>query len=109
MGRYNGTFRYSPLAEARRDPETGFLEVSGSRSFIDGGLCQIEKSIPARQLIGEDGQTHAYTYDVFIPRTFGGSIGIGTVIELTDESGGRDSFTVQGVDDQNRKYIELWG
>lgn len=109
MGRYNGSFRYSPVAEVRTDSDTGFLERQESGGLIDGGLCQIEKSIPARQLIGEDGQTHAYTYDVFVPRTFGGKIGIGTVIELTDENGGKDTFTVQGVDDQNRRYIELWG
>lgn len=109
MGRNNGTFKYTVIQEAQRDPATGFFTEAGASDFLPGCECQIEKSIPAKQIIGEDGQMHAYTYDVFIPKYFKGELAIGAEIEVISEDGVTDKFTIQGIDDLNRKYIEIWG
>ena len=52
---------------------------------------------------------HAYTYDVFIPKHFKGELVVGAQIQVISENGVTDEFTIQGVDDLNRKYIEVWG
>lgn len=109
MGRNNGTFNYRVIQEAQRDSATGFYSAAGSSDFLSGSECQIEKSIPAKQIIGEDGQMHAYTYDVFIPKHFKGELAIGAEIQVISEDGVTDQFTIQGIDDLNRKYIEVWG
>ena len=109
MGRNNGTFNYLSAKEAQTDPETGFYFASGNSEWAKGCECLIEKSIPARQIIGSDGQTYAYTYDVFIPRHFRGELAIGTKVQVISENGVTDEFTIQGVDNLNRKYIEVWG
>ena len=109
MGMYNGTFNYTTVQDSERDPETGFISASGTSDWIPGGECQIEKAIPARRMVGADGQTYAYTYDVFIPRHFTGELAIGDKIQLISENGVTDEFTIQGIDDMNRKYIEIWG
>lgn len=67
MGRNNGTFRYTALKEGQRDPKTGFI-TAGASEWLDGCECQIDKSIPAKKVIGTDGQIYTYTYDVFIPK-----------------------------------------
>lgn len=109
MGRNNGTFNYTSIQEPERDPNTGFLTEAGAAVWNRGCECQIEKSIPAKQMIGEDGQMHAYTYDVFIPKYFKGELAIGALMQVISEDGIVDEFTIQGVDDLNRKYIEVWG
>lgn len=107
--RINGTFNYALAQGPQRDPETGFFTGSAAPDFVAGCECQIEKSIPARQMVGEDGQIFSYTYDVFIPRHFKGELAIGTVIQVIPDGGAVDEFSVLGVDDCNRKYIEVWG
>lgn len=109
MGRNNGTFNYTTIQESQRDPDTGFISASGTSDWIPGCECQIEKSIPARQILGEDGQMHAYTYDVFIPKHFKGELAVGAQMQVVSENSVTDEFTIQGVDDLNRKYIEVWG
>lgn len=110
MGRYNGTFRYKNAQEPTKDPKTGFLTGGGEGEWADGGRCQIDKHIPAKQIQGTDGQIHSYTWDLFIQRPFhDGDFRIGTIVEITMEDGSVDRFTIQGVDNQNRRYIELWG
>ena len=65
--RCNGTFRYTALAGGEKDEDTGF--ITGSEPIWEEGMeCQIDKSIPAKQVVGTDGQIYAYTYDVFIPK-----------------------------------------
>ena len=112
MGRMNATFRYRNPTEPTKDENTGFV-TGGSQSseWVDGGRCQLDKSVPARQVIGTDGQMHSYTYDLFIPRPFhdASNLTIGTEVEVTMEDGTVDQFTSDGVDNQNRKYVELWG
>ena len=110
MSRYNGTFRYNALtSERERDPETGFVTSGSVSDWIEGCECQIDKSIPAKEYRGSDGQVFTYTYDLFIYRQFDHEITIGSEIEITLEDGSTDTFTVQGVDNSNRKYLELWG
>lgn len=107
--RINGTFKYSVIGEIQKDPTTGFV-VSGKASELkDGCECQIDKSIPAKQIIGTDGQIYAYNYNVFIPKYFDGDLAIGALMQITSDDGVVDEFTIQGKDDMNRKYIEIWG
>lgn len=108
MGRNNGTFRYTALKEGQRDPKTGFI-TAGASEWLDGCECQIDKSIPAKKVIGTDGQIYTYTYDVFIPKHFNGFLVVGAQFQITSEEGVTDEFTIQGIDDMNRKYIEVWG
>lgn len=111
MGTLNGTFRFRNRQEPVIDPATGFLtgNSQGYGEWEDGGRCQIDKYIPARQVNGADGQVLTYTYDLFIQQPFhGGTIQIGTELEITAEDGSVDGFTAQGVD-FSRKYIEVWG
>lgn len=110
MGRLNGTFRFRNSQEPVKDPSTGFYTGGGFGEWEAGGRCQIDKAIPARQIQGVDGQMYAYTWDLFILRPFkGGTIQIGTEVEVTMEDGSIDTFTALGVDNQNRRYIEIWG
>ncbi len=108
MGRNNGTFKYKAIQEGQRDPQTGFI-TGGNSEWLDGCECQIDKSIPAKQVIGTDGQIYTYSYDVFIPKHFRGDLAVGAQFQVTSEEGVTDEFTIQGIDDMNRKYIEVWG
>lgn len=108
MGRNNGTFRYTEIQVEQRDPDTGFI-TEATAEWMDGCECQIDKSIPAKQVVGTDGQTYTYSYDVFIPKYFRGVLAVGARMEITSEEGVTDEFTIQGIDDMNRKYIEVWG
>lgn len=110
--RYNGKFNYTELAEApERNKSTGFYESPAESSvWLPGGLCQLEKSIPAKQMIVEDGQMFSYTYDMFIPKhVFRGVLEIGAKIQFTSEDGVEAEFTILGIDDLNGRYIEVWG
>lgn len=68
--RTNGTFEYKPVGSVQTDPKTGFVIPNDKAPFLQGCECQIDKSIPAKQVVGTDGQIYAYTYDVFIPKYF---------------------------------------
>ncbi len=110
--RTNGTFKYTVAGELQRDPDTGFCTSGAADEYLPGCECQIDKSIPAKQIVGTDGQIYTYSYDVFIPKHFknGGDLAVGGKIQITsDETGNVDEFDIQGVDDLNRKYIEVWG
>ena len=110
MSRLNGTFRYKNAQEPERDPVTGFLVEGEAGDWADGGRCQIGKSVPAQHVVSADGDEHTYTYDMFVPRPWhGGDLRIGTEVEVTMEDGSTDFFTAQGVDNLNRRYIEIWG
>lgn len=107
--RTNGTFEYKPVGSVQTDPKTGFAIPNDKVPFLQGCECQIDKSIPAKQVVGTDGQIYAYNYDVFIPKYFNGELAIGCTVRVTSESGTTDEFSVLGIDDMNRKYIEVWG
>ena len=110
MGRNNGTFKYKLCQDAQQDPDTGFYsQGGGTGDWLHGCECQIEKQIPAKQKIGADGQMHAYNYDVFIPKHFNGKLELTTQMQILGEDCTCDEFTIQGVDNLNRKYIEVWG
>lgn len=107
--RINGTFCYKGFGETGKDPVTGFVVGNKVPEWKDGGLCQIDKSVPAQQKIGTDGQAYAYTYDVFIPKCLDVGLAIGMDMLVTGEDGTSDVFTIRGIDNMNRKYIEIWG
>lgn len=110
MGRNNGTFSYALPQTPVRDKDTGFFKSgTNATEWKPGCECHIETFIPAKQRLGEDGQMFSYTYDVLIPRYFNGELSIGTLIQVTGEYGNTDEFTILGVDNFNRKYIEIWG
>lgn len=110
MGRINATFRYRNQQEPETDPQTGFITGSAdSGEWSDGGMCQVDRHIPAKVLKGVDGMEYTYTYDLFILKPYdSGDIRVGTEIEVTMEDGSVDGFTAQGVDNC-RRYIEVWG
>lgn len=111
----NGTFNYKPIQNTEiKDPKTGWKTFgnSGIDEWLAGCGCQISRSIPAKQVLGTDGQMHSYSFDVFIPKYFPGAdlLVIGANIQVVSEDGiTTDEFTIQGVDPYNRKYVELWG
>lgn len=110
MGRNNGSFRYKIVQEAQRDQATGlYTQPENSGEWINGCECQIERYIPAKQVMGEDGQMHAYNYSVFIPKYFRVELNITDQMQITGENGTTDEFTIQGIDPFNRKYTEVWG
>lgn len=108
--RYNGTFKYKEIQDGQRDQNTGFI-VSEPQTgdWINGCECQIETFVPAKQKIGTDGQVFTYTYDVLIPKCFKGTLDIATPVQITSEDGKVSVFEIQGVDNLNRRYIEIWG
>ena len=108
--RFNASFRYKPVCEETAiDPTTGFPTEEAPVGLVEGCECQVDISIPARNVIGTDGQRYAYTYDVFIPKYFSGEMSIGDEVQITFFDGTVRTFTIQGIDNANRKYIELWG
>lgn len=106
MARYNGSFKYKALGTASRDSSTGYLTGS-SQSFVDGCECQIDKSSVWKR--GEDGQMHTYDFDVFISKYFKVELKVGMTIQLTDENEHQEEFIIRGLDNSNRRYIEIWG
>jgi len=107
MARYNGTFSYRNSQEPVLDEATGFYSApDSSGSWVDGGHCQIDRSTD-KQLSGEDGRAYRTYYNVFVPKPFHGSLDIGTEISITMEDGSEDQFTVERIDNQNRRYIEI--
>lgn len=108
--KFNGSFLYRHVGEVETDPATGFIDTTNENDFERGCECQIDFNVPAKQVIGTDGQTYTYTYDVFIPKYFKGTLSIGDKIRLIDGAGNEvDEFTIKGVDALNRKVIEIWG
>ncbi|MCM1220399.1 MAG: hypothetical protein NC548_38535 [Lachnospiraceae bacterium] len=108
--KFNGSFNYKQAGDAQVDPTTGFYDNGDDTAFVKGCECQIDVSIPAKTMIGTDGQTYAYTYDVFIPKYFRGELAKGDTIQLVGADGREiDTITIMGVDTLNRKYIEVWG
>lgn len=108
--KFNGSFNYKSAGDAIVDPSTGFLDDSVNNAFVKGCECQIDVTIPAKQIIGTDGRTYSYTYDVFIPKYFCGELAVGDTIQLVGADGREvTTTTILGVDTLNRKYIEVWG
>lgn len=107
MTRYNGTFKYRNSQDPVLDEATGFYQApESSGEWVDGGHCQIDRSTD-RILQGEDGRVYSTIFTVFVPRPFKGSLAIGTEIQITMEDGSEDQFTVERIDNQNRRYIEI--
>lgn len=106
--RTNATFRYKPVSQGGVDDD-GHVMPGTSTNWVDGIECYVEIHIPAKQIIGVDGQVFNYNYSVFIPKFFEGSFSVTGEMELTyDESGEEEIITIKGVDHLNRKYIEVW-
>lgn len=109
MGRNNGTFKFKPAGTAVKDPVTGLYSAGSETDWMPGSECQIEKFVPAKQKKGVDGEVYDYNYCVFIPKYVKCDLTVGTRILILSENGVKDEFSILGVDDLNRKYIEIWG
>lgn len=108
MSRINSSFRFRSIHEASSD-ENGFMTPGGVSEWMDGIECYVEIHIPAKQIIGTDGQVFTYNFSVFIPKYFEGDIEVAQEMELTyDETGKTEIISIKGVDHLNRKYIEVW-
>ena len=111
MGRCNGIFRYRNSQEPVRNASTGLYEEAQEEQdgWTEPCQCQIDRYAPAKQYVGTDGQTHSYTYNLYVMQPFNCDVlTIGTEVEITLENGKTDTFTVIGIDCQ-RRYIEIWG
>jgi hypothetical protein len=108
MGRNNGTFKYKAVQEAQKDAN-GFYDTGAPSEWIDGCECYIEKHIPAKQMIGEDGQSFSYTYEIFIPKYFKGELTLTAPLKFIGEDGSSDDISILGIDNYNRKVTIVWG
>jgi hypothetical protein len=109
MARFNGRFEYAYPIGTTKDPDTGFYTKSGPLTWLDGTDCQIDRNIPAKTYVGDDGSENSYQYNIFIKdRRYAGKLNIGTRLHLTFENGFEDDITICYVD-ETRKYIEVWG
>ncbi len=109
MGRWNGTFRFRNQQDPVKDSQTGFYSGGSFGEWEDGCQCQVDKYAPANQHVGEDGQTHSYTYNLYVMKPYNcDDLTIGTEVEITMEDGSTDQFTILGIENQ-RRYIEIWG
>lgn len=104
---YNATFRYRKSAQPTRDAN-GFLTDSPAGEFVDGALCQAERVVPAKHLIGTDGQEFVYSYEVFMPRSYSGTLEIGDMIELTFDTGHVVTSPIVGIDITDKKTLVVW-
>ncbi|MBQ6070013.1 MAG: hypothetical protein IJK84_10970 [Bacteroidales bacterium] len=104
---YNATFRYKKSAQPARDAN-GFLTDSPASEYVDGALCQAERVVPARHLIGTDGQEFAYSYEVFMPRNYSSVLEIGDTLELTFDTGHTATAPIVGIDITNKKTLVVW-
>jgi hypothetical protein len=108
MSRNNGTFKYKAIRQSERD-ENGFYQSDTDSEWLEGCECYIEKSSPARQLIGTDGQVFTYSYEVYIPKYFKGELNLTSRLKLFGEDGSEDEISVIGIDSLNRKTTIVWG
>lgn len=104
---YNATFRYKKSAQPTRDAN-GFLTDSPASEYVDGALCQAERVVPARHLIGTDGQEFAYSYEVFMPRNYSSVLEIGDTLELAFDTGHTATAPIVGLDITNKKTLVVW-
>jgi hypothetical protein len=105
---YNATFRYKKSEQPTRDAN-GFLTDSQTASeYVAGTLCQAERNAPAKHIIGTDGQEFVYTYEVFLPRNYGGVLAIGDTMELTIDNTHVVELPIVGIDVTDRKTLVVW-
>ena len=86
MGRCNGIFRYRNSQEPVRNASTGFYEEAQEEQdgWTEPCQCQIDRYAPAKQYVGTDGQTHSYTYNLYVMQPFNcDALTIGTEVEIT--------------------------
>ena len=108
MSRINATFRYKSAQDTSTDDD-GYIVPGLDSDWAEGIECYVEIHIPAKQIIGVDGQVFTYNYSVFIPKYFDGSLKVTQQMELTyDEDESKEIIIIKGVDHLNRKYIEVW-
>lgn len=109
MSRINAKFRIKSVQPIIKD-DYGFINHTPNEGWIDGCECYVEKHIPAKQIIGIDGQVYTYSYSVFIPKHYNGILEVTQEMQLIyNDTGKVETMTVKGVDDLNRKHIEVWG
>lgn len=110
MSRINATFKHKSIQQIVQDNDGFYDPVPDTSEWVDGCECYVEKHIPAKQIIGVDGTVYTYNYTVFIPKHYMGNLELTQQLQLTyNDTGKVETLTIQGVDDMNRKHIEIWG
>ena len=110
MSRVNATFKIKSVQQVQKDDDGFYKPLPNTSEWIDGCECYVEKHIPAKQIIGVDGQVYTYNYTVFIPKHYNGNLELTQEMQLIyNETGKVETLIIQGVDDANRKHIEVWG
>lgn len=110
MSRINATFKHKSIQQVVKDSDGFFDPTPNTSEWINGIECYVEKHIPAKQIIGVDGQVFTYNFTVFIPKHYKGKLEITQEMQLVyNETGKVETLIILGVDDANRKYIEVWG
>ncbi len=106
--RTNASFRYKTLATDPYKDENGYLQPGTPGAWVNGIECMVEAHLPAKQIMGVDGQLIAGNYSVYIEKYFEGDLSVAQDVEITfDESGKTEIANIKGIDLLNRKYIEL--
>lgn len=109
MGRNNATFSYKQTQSLVKGSKGFYTPSSYPVEWIPGCECYVEKSIPAKQKIGVDGQVFTYNYEVFIPNHFTGKLEQNAPFLIQCQDGSQTEITIQGIDNLNRRYIIVWG
>lgn len=109
MSRYNATFKHKQLGTLTKGANGFYTQSQDGGDWIPGCECYVEKSIPAKQRIGTDGQIFTYTYEVFIPKHYRGILELNAPFSIQMEDGTDDEFSILGIDNLNRRSIIIWG
>ena len=104
----NGKFKYIIPMSSTVDDD-GFRRKASKEEWVEGIEAKLDKFIPAKVSIGTDGISYSYSYNLFIPKYFKIKLPIGTKILFTDNEGNSEMFTINGVDQMNKRYYEVWG
>ncbi len=108
MGRYNGTFKYKVISGAHQNAKGFWVDASES-DWIEGGVCRIEKHIPAKQIKGVDGVLVTYVYEIFLPKECDLDFPLGTPLMLTTFKGSiLEEVVITGFDNSSKKHVLIW-
>ena len=109
MSRYNATFRHKQHGTLTKGSNGFYSQSEDGGEWINGCECYVERYIPAKQRTGTDGQIFTYNYEVFIPKHYRNKLDLNAPFQILMEDGTDDEFTIQGIDNLNRRSIILWG
>lgn len=106
--RNNANFKYSQVGGLNVNSD-GFYTQESAEEMKPGGRCCVEHNIPAKQKKGVDGVIIDYSYNVFIERPFRTKLKNNDLLSITMDNG--DTIldrSILGIDNTNRRYVEIW-